>query len=749
MPSGRSANSTRRFRISIRSAEDLRKPDHFHLPLEDLELLLLQGRGAEGDDERIATLGDRIEEPPDEHQHGVERVVRNQVLDPVEQDGAPRLLPHEVLDLVDEPLQGWGDGLLRRPLAVREPQHPPRRKVVGLPDALRVRPGDDQAAAPATEEIRQEPERLRGSLLLYQVAAAWCELVVDRWGDRRAGRPLILRGPLLRRWRDRFRGGLRGRTGQDLAGEVLRDRAIHQRRERDDPVEGPTELPDVVVDEIRDARQHLAFDRDVLVARAMLEDRDSHQEVRRLDSGDEARFESGDEALVEVGDRLRGAIAREDDLLLRVVQVVEGVEEFLVNLRHATQKLDVIDHEAIQAPHPFSERGQGADLLRVGEARRERLAGHVHHLRFLRMGYDVVPDRVEEMGLPEPRARGDEERIVFLRRLFRDRHRGAVGESVALPDDERLERVRLDNVRLGIPSGLRFLEDLSREVLRGVWTAVGPQRLLLLHHEIQDLPRPCLRVPPPLHLELATGFDLAQAIHGVSEALDLCVDVRVSHGVFQSIPEDGGSGFESGDIKSRQDLADGLRLLHPVAHRDDGRGEDRRFGLEVRFDGGYVVPPVLPRTDLLLDVRPLHRLRNLRLLDDLRGALEDRVRVLPDEAVHVHARMEFEDARLVVRVLPHFLQGAAPAVLGPVAVVQARFGVPAAKEDDSLGSFPAPASDRPDVAGERVLLQIEEELLERVGTASRGTDEFTLWQEEVLGRMAPSVATAHSRGSSK
>src|SRR5207247_4556478 len=127
----------------------------------------------------------------------------------------------------------------------------------------------------------------------------------------------------------------------------------------------------------------------------------------------------------------------------------------------------------------------------------------------------------------------------------------------------------------------------------------------------------------------------------------------------------------------------------------------------------------------------------------------DRVRVLPDEAVHVHARVEFQDARLVVRVLPHFLEGAAPAVLGPVAVVQARLGVPAAEEDDPLGPFPAPASDRPDVAGERVFLQIEEELLERGGTASRGADEFTLWQEEVLGRMAPSVATAHSRGSSK
>src|SRR5437867_2536551 len=75
----------------------------------------------------------------------------------------------------------------------------------------------------------------------------------------------------------------------------------------------------------------------------------------------------------------------------------------------------------------------------------------------------------------------------------------------------------------------------------------------------------------------------------------------------------------------------------------------------------------------------------------------------------------------------------------------------AARIDGSASMFDSreDTSDRADVARERVLLQIEEELLERVGTAPRGADEFSLWQEEVLGRRGPSVATAHSRGPSK
>src|SRR5256712_4807703 len=88
---------------------------------------------------------------------------------------------------------------------------------------------------------------------------------------------------------------------------------------------------------------------------------------------------------------------------------------------------------------------------------------------------------------------------------------------------------------------------------------------------------------------LATRFDLAQALHRIPEALDLRVDVGVSHGVLESLPENRGSGFESGNHEAGQHLAHRFRLLHAVAHRDDGRREDRRFRVQVPFAGGNLV----------------------------------------------------------------------------------------------------------------------------------------------------------------
>ena len=77
--------------------------------------------------------------------------------------------------------------------------------------------------------------------------------------------------------------------------------------------------------------------------------------------------------------------------------------------------------------------------------------------------------------------------------------------------------------------------------------------------------------------------------------------------------------------------------------------------------------------------------------------------------------------------------------------MEARFGIPAPQEDDPLGPLPADTSNRPDVAGEGVLLQVEEELLQGVRPAPSGADEFTLWEQEVLGRRVPSLLASIPR----
>src|SRR3989442_6461722 len=104
---------------------------------------------------------------------------------------------------------------------------------------------------------------------------------------------------------------------------------------------------------------------------------------------------------------------------------------------------------------------------------------------------------------------------------------------------------------------------------------------------------------------------------------------------------------------------------------------------------------------------------------------------------------------MYARELQQLLEDAPHEVLGAVAMVQAGFRVSAAEEHNPFGPLPGAAPNRSDVAGKGIFPQVEQELLERGRTAPRGADEFSLWQEEVLRREAPSVAPAHSRGPSK
>src|SRR5207247_8565162 len=117
----------------------------------------------------------------------------------------------------------------------------------------------------------------------------------------------------------------------------------------------------------------------------------------------------------------------------------------------------------------------------------------------------------------------------------------------------------------------------------------------------------------------------------------------------------------------------------------------------------------------------------------------------PDAPVPVHACAELEDARIIVGVLPHLLERRPPAVVRILPRVQTRLGVSSAEEHEPLRPLAAGRSDRPNVARERILLQVEEELFQRVRPAPGCADELALWEEEVLGRRFPSVLASIPR----
>ena len=214
-----------------------------------------------------------------------------------------------------------------------------------------------------------------------------------------------------------------------------------ERRVGDDPRERPLELADVRHDPLReevdDRRRHCHRLRLGLGAK----DRDARLEVRRRDVGDQAPLESGAEPVLEPLDGLRGTVAREDDLLPLFVDRVEGVEELLLRPLFAGEELDVVDEEHVDPAIPLAELLALLTADRVDELVRELLARRVRDA-LLRVPRDHrMPDRVHEVGLPEPRAAVDEERVVAVAWALGHGERGRVRQTVVRAHDEGRERV--------------------------------------------------------------------------------------------------------------------------------------------------------------------------------------------------------------------------------------------------------------------------------------------------------------------
>src|SRR6266545_4582310 len=164
-------------------------------------------------------------------------------------------------------------------------------------------------------------------------------------------------------------------------------------------------------------------------------------ENARLDVGDQPPLESGAQALLERGDLPRRAVRGDDDLPAGLVERVEGVEELLLDPLLVLEELDVVDQEQVVGAVALLEALDPLVPQRVDEVVHEGLARHVAHRELALVLADVLRDRLQEVGLAEPGAAVDEERVVRLRRRLGDGQRGRVCEAVRRADHERVERV--------------------------------------------------------------------------------------------------------------------------------------------------------------------------------------------------------------------------------------------------------------------------------------------------------------------
>ena len=177
------------------------------------------------------------------------------------------------------------------------------------------------------------------------------------------------------------------------------------------------------------------------VSAFFLQDRHLRLEVGRLDVGDESPLEPRTETLLEPRNFVGRPIAAEDDLLLRVVERVEGVEELVLRAFLAGDELDVVDEQHVDRAIALAELEDAVVADGVDHLVHEPLGRDVGEPQRRRVLHDVLPDGVHQVRLAEADAAVDEERVVGQRRRLGDGAAGRVGELVRRADDEGVEGV--------------------------------------------------------------------------------------------------------------------------------------------------------------------------------------------------------------------------------------------------------------------------------------------------------------------
>ena len=228
---------------------------------------------------------------------------------------------------------------------------------------------------------------------------------------------------------------------QHILRERQRDLLPGQRRVRDQPNQRSLELADVRLDLAGDVDRDVVGQRHRFGFRLLLENRDFGLEIRRLNVGNQSPLEPRPQPLLERRNLVGRAVAAEHDLLLRIVERVERVEELGLRAFFAGEKLDVVDQQHVHRPIALAEIEHAIVADRVDHLVHESLGRDVGELQIAIVLQHVVPDRVHQVRLAETHAAVDEQRVVRTRRRFGHRAARRVRKLIRRSDDERVEGV--------------------------------------------------------------------------------------------------------------------------------------------------------------------------------------------------------------------------------------------------------------------------------------------------------------------
>ena len=201
------------------------------------------------------------------------------------------------------------------------------------------------------------------------------------------------------------------------------------------PGQRALELADVALDLMGDEAEHL-FGDEAPVVELGVEDGEPRLEVRGLDVSDESPLEPRTQPILERGDLLGGTVGRDHDLLVDLVQRIEGVEELFLRSVLAGEELHVVDQQDVDGAVLVPELAHARGGDRADDLVRELLRREIDDPLARETVVDLVPDRVHQVGLAQAHTSIQEERVVAVARSLGHRLRRRVGELRVVTDDE-------------------------------------------------------------------------------------------------------------------------------------------------------------------------------------------------------------------------------------------------------------------------------------------------------------------------
>ncbi len=172
----------------------------------------------------------------------------------------------------------------------------------------------------------------------------------------------------------------------------------------------------------------------------------------------QARFD----AFLQVLDLARGAVGRDDDLLVLIDQRIECVKEFLLRGILAGNELHVIDHQHVDRAEDFLEIHDLPFAQRLHEAVHELLGRQVKHAQVRAAGLQFMRDGMHQVGLAQADPAVQEQGVEGDRPALGHPAGGGMGQFVGLADHKTVEgKARIQRrarpVFVGARAGARWL----------------------------------------------------------------------------------------------------------------------------------------------------------------------------------------------------------------------------------------------------------------------------------------------------